>query len=97
MGIETGVDLYKVLDCGDIAEQHVVEVVPTISSMSVVSGLAGVFSGFTAHVKRVGAEYNVDPRHLVEVGRRRVVAGQEDMVIEVALKLAGREPAGVAS
>jgi 4-hydroxy 2-oxovalerate aldolase len=91
LGVQTGVDLYKVLDCGDIAEREVVEVVPTIKSMSVVSGLAGVFSGFAGHVQRIAKEYGVDPRDVFfELGRRRVVAGQEDQVIEVAIQLAGR-------
>jgi 4-hydroxy 2-oxovalerate aldolase len=88
LGIQTGIDLYKVLDCGDLAEASLVEVVPTISSVSVVSGIAGVFSGFAKHVFRVAKEYQVDPRDIFfELGRRKVVAGQEDMIIEVALNL----------
>lgn len=92
LGIQTGIDLYKVLDCGDLAEASLVEVVPTISSVSVVSGVAGVFSGFAKHVFRVAKEYQVDPRDIFfELGRRKVVAGQEDMIIEVALNLSKKE------
>ena len=92
LGIETGIDLYKVLDCGDLAETSLVEVVPTISSVSVVSGVAGVFSGFAKHVFRVAKEYQVDPRDVFfELGRRKVVAGQEDLIIEVALNLSQKE------
>ncbi len=89
MGYDTGVDLYKVLDAGDVAEKSVVEVVPTISSVSVVSGLAGVFSGFAKPVARIAEEFKVDPRDIFfELGRRGIIAGQEDFIIEVAAELA---------
>lgn len=89
MGYETGIDLYKLLDLADMAEKRVLEVVPTISSVSVVSGLAGVFSGFLKPVMRVAAEFKVDPRDVFfELGRRKIIAGQEDLIIEVASDLA---------
>jgi len=88
LGIPTGIDLYKALDCGDLAEARLMEVVPTISSVSIVSGVAGVFSGFARHVFRVSEKYGVDPRDVFfELGKRNAVAGQEDLIIEVALTL----------
>ncbi len=91
LGIKTGIDLYKVLDAGDIAEKYLVETLPTISSVSIVSGLSGVFSGYVKPVNRIAAEYNIDPRDIFfELGRRKVVAGQEDMIIEVATELSKR-------
>ncbi len=93
MGFSTGVDLYKMLDAADMAEQELLPVIPSIKSLSVISGLAGVFSGFAKHVERISREYQVDQRDvLFELGRRRVVAGQEDLIIEVADQLArGRQ------
>ena len=62
---------------------------PGVESTSVVSGIAGVFSGFAIPVKRVAVEYAVDPRDIfMELGRRKVVGGQEDLIVEVALELA---------
>lgn len=88
MGFATGIDLYKVLDASDIAEKELLRVIPSINSVSVVSGLAGVFSGFAKHVERISKEYGVDPRDVFfELGRRKVVAGQEDLIIEVVMKL----------
>ena len=88
MGFETGVDLYQVLDAADIAERELMKNIPSIKSLSVVSGVAGVFSGFAKHVERVAGEYDLDPRDIFfELGRRKAVAGQEDMIIEVALNL----------
>ncbi len=89
MGFSTGIDLYKMLDASDLAEKELLRVIPSITSVSVVSGLAGVFSGFASHVERISREYGVDPRDVFfELGRRKVVAGQEDLILEVATRLA---------
>jgi len=89
LGFETGIDLYKVLDAADLAEKEVLPALPAIKSISIVSGLAGVFSGFSKHVMRVSEEFKVDPRDVFfELGKRKVVAGQEDIIIEVADQLA---------
>lgn len=85
---KTGVDLYKILDAAEIAEESLLEVIPSIKSISIVSGLAGVFSGFAKHVKRAAKEYDVDPRDIFfELGKLKVVAGQEDKILDVALQL----------
>ena len=89
MGYSTGIDLYKILDASEIAENELLKEIPRIKTISIVSGLAGVFSGFAKHVERISNEYDVDPRDVFfELGRRKIVAGQEDMIIEVAAKLA---------
>lgn len=87
-GYDTGIDLYKILDAADIAEKEIMPLVPIIRSESIVSGLAGVFSGFAKHVARISKEYGVDQRDVYfELGRRKVVAGQEDLIIEVVMDL----------
>lgn len=92
MDYTTGIDLYKILDAADLAEKHVMNVVPSIKSTSVVSGLSGVFSGFIQHVERIAKEYKVDPRDIFfQLGERKAVAGQEDLIIEVALALSQKQ------
>jgi 4-hydroxy 2-oxovalerate aldolase len=92
MGYETGVNLYKVLDLGDLAEECLVKEMPYVRSLSIVSGLSGVFSGFLKHVLRISKKFSVDPRDVFfELGRRKVVAGQEDLILEVATQLAKKE------
>lgn len=92
-GYSTGIDLYKMLDAADLARAKLIETAPAISSASLVSGLAGVFSGFAKHVERVASEYNVDFRDIFfELGRRKAVAGQEDMIVEIADKLSKNNP-----
>lgn len=96
MGIETGIDLYRMLDAADLAERDLLKEIPSISSLSVVSGLAGVFSGFSKHVQRLAKEFELDPRDIFfELGRRKIIAGQEDLIIEVATELAARKREGL--
>ncbi|WP_331741669.1 4-hydroxy-2-oxovalerate aldolase (plasmid) [Streptomyces sp. NBC_00726] len=88
LGYRTGIDLYGLLDAADIAERELMPAPPTIDSLSVVSGLAGVFSGFKTRVLDIAAREEVDPRDVFfELGRRQAVAGQEDLIMDVALAL----------
>ena len=90
MNYTTGVDLYKILDAANLAEKELMKVIPTISSTSIVSGLSGVFSGFLKPVNRISQEFGVDPRDVFfELGKRKVIAGQEDIIIEVVKSLEG--------
>ncbi|MCX4388036.1 4-hydroxy-2-oxovalerate aldolase [Micromonospora peucetia] len=92
--IETGVQLFGALDAADVAQERFVKHVPTNDSVTIASGIAGVFSGFAAPVRRASARFGVDPRKiLLELGNRRVVAGQEDTIIEVAMSLAAEQQA----
>jgi 4-hydroxy-2-oxovalerate aldolase len=88
MGIETGVDLFKVMDAAKLLDPLKVQ-----SNLGpdaqLVLGYAGVYSSFLLHTERAARRFNVDPREiLVELGRRKVVGGQEDMIIDVAYELA---------
>ncbi|MGL5721663.1 MAG: 4-hydroxy-2-oxovalerate aldolase [Brevinema sp.] len=59
-----------------------------IDPISIVSGMSGVFSGFTPHIKKAGLLFNVNPLDIfIELGKLKVVAGQEDVIFIVAKKL----------
>jgi 4-hydroxy 2-oxovalerate aldolase len=80
----TGIDLQALLRLGDLAQEHLVPRPPTIDSVRVMSGLAGVFSGFRLPVLSAAAAAGVDPMDVfAELGRRQAVAGQEDLIPEV--------------
>lgn len=89
MNIESNLNLYKVLDAADIANELFKKNLPVSNPVTIVSGLAGVFSGFVKPVQRIAKELNIDARDIFfELGKRKVVGGQEDLIIEVANILA---------
>lgn len=88
MEMQTGVDLYKMLDASEDVVKPMMSKAQETDAVSIVSGLAGVFSGFSAPVRKAAEKYKVDPRDIfMELGRRKVVAGQEDLIMEVAFEL----------
>lgn len=89
LDIETGVDLYKVMDAAeDIVRPKMLRPVLT-DRTSLPLGYAGVYSSFLLHAFRAAEQFHVDPRDvLIELGRRRVVGGQEDMIVDVAFEIA---------
>ena len=89
MGIETGVDVYKIQD---VAEDMVVPMMDhaiRIDRDSLTLGYAGVYSSFLLFAKRAEKKYGVSARDiLVEMGRRGMVGGQEDMIEDTAMTMA---------
>ena len=92
--IETGVDLYRLMDVSDQVAAKIMNKPQEIDSVALISGIAGVFSGFAGHVKRAAERFQVDPRDIfIELGKRKMVAGQEDYIVDVAMYLAGKKKA----
>lgn len=88
MKIKTGVDLYRLLDTSENIVSKMMIKDMGLTSTSIVSGMAGVFSSFATHVNKAAERFEVDPRDIfVELGNRKVVGGQEDVIIEVAEEL----------
>jgi 4-hydroxy-2-oxovalerate/4-hydroxy-2-oxohexanoate aldolase len=91
MGIVTGVDVFKLMD---VAEDLVVPMMDRPISLnrdSLILGYSGVYSSFLLFAQRASVRYGVPTADiLVEVGNRKAVGGQEDLIEEVALDLAAR-------
>lgn len=88
MGHHTGIDLRALLHAADLAQERLMDGPPTIDSVSLTSGLSGVFSGFKLSVLAAAAAAGVDPMDVfAELGRRQVVAGQEDLIGDVVQHL----------
>ncbi|MDQ1020050.1 4-hydroxy-2-oxovalerate aldolase [Streptomyces afghaniensis] len=90
-GFTTGIDLYALLDAAEFAERELMPAPPVTGSLSIVSGLAGVFSGFKHQVLDHSARAGVDARDVFfELGRRQAIAGQEDLIRDVVAELSGK-------
>lgn len=88
MGYETGVDLYAIMDAAEDVVRPLMQRPQVIDKSALSIGYAGVYSSFLLHTARAAEKYKLDPRDiLIELGKRKVVGGQEDMIVDVALEL----------
>ncbi|KKX56171.1 4-hydroxy-2-oxovalerate aldolase [Brevibacillus borstelensis] len=94
MGIHTGIDLYKMMDMAEDIVAPLIQVPQEITRNSLVLGYAGVYSSFRLHAERAAKRFGIDSRDiLIELGARKAVGGQEDMIIDVAAEIAKRQAA----
>ncbi|MBV8062015.1 MAG: 4-hydroxy-2-oxovalerate aldolase [Nevskia sp.] len=89
MGIETGVDVFKVSDVAEDLIQPILDFPIRIDRNALTLGYAGVYSSFLLFAQRAEKRYGIPAREiLLELGRRRMVGGQEDMIEDAALTMA---------
>lgn len=88
LGIETGIDLYKIMDAAEDLVVPMMDKPVRIDRDALILGYAGVYSSFLLFAQRAGAKYGISSRDiLVEMGRRRTVGGQEDLIEDVAIEM----------
>ena len=89
MGKLENVNLYQLMDTAEEIIGNEFKYQNGIKELTIISGMSGVFSAFKEKVKNAATIYNVDPRDIfMELGKLKVVGGQEDMIIDVAMNLA---------
>jgi 4-hydroxy-2-oxovalerate/4-hydroxy-2-oxohexanoate aldolase len=88
MGVETGVDMWKLMDVAEDIVYPMMTHKVRADRDSLTLGYAGVYSSFLLHAKRAAEKYGLRSTDiLVELGRRKTVGGQEDMIEDVALDM----------
>jgi 4-hydroxy 2-oxovalerate aldolase len=95
LGIGTGVDTFKIIDAAEDVVRPVMDGECVLDRLSLIMGYAGVYSSFLKHAYRAAERYDVSGAEiLVRAGERKLVGGQEDQLIDIAVELADeRAPA----
>ena len=89
MGIETGIDMGKIMDVAEDVIVPMMDHMVRVDRESLTIGFAGVYSTFLLHAKRASKRFGVPARDiLVELGRKKMIGGQEDMIEDTAMTMA---------
>lgn len=92
MGYETGIDIYKLQDVAEEIVEPLMHRPQTINTSSLMLGYAGVYSSFLLHAYKAAERFDLNPRDiLAELGRRKMVGGQEDMIVDVAYEMSQKK------
>jgi len=92
LGYDTDVDMDKILDVAENIVDPMMLRPQKIDTASTMLGYAGVYSSFLLHAKRAAERFNLNPKDiLLELGKRKMVGGQEDMIVDVAYMLSQKK------
>ncbi|MAG32914.1 MAG: 4-hydroxy-2-oxovalerate aldolase [Deltaproteobacteria bacterium] len=88
LGIRTGIDPLAIIDAAEEVVRPVMEDECNVDRLSLIMGYTGVYSSFLKHAYRQGERFGVSAVDiLVRAGERKLVGGQEDQLIDIAVEL----------
>ena len=91
-GIETGIDTFALMDLAEDVVTKLLARPQVVDRSALILGYAGVYSSFLLHAEGAAARFGISAKEiLVEVGRRKAVGGQEDLLLEIAAEMAAAQ------
>jgi 4-hydroxy 2-oxovalerate aldolase len=92
LGIRTGIDTLKIFDVAEDVVRPLMDEEPALSRLALIMGYAGVYSSFLRHAYRAADRYGVSGADiLIRCGERKLVGGQEDQIIDIAVELSAEK------
>lgn len=80
--------LESLFGLSDFVREKFGKSLPALTASSISSGMVGAFSGYAPQVQRIAASTGISSQQLWEaIGERKLVAGQETMIDEIAQDL----------
>jgi 4-hydroxy 2-oxovalerate aldolase len=94
LGVNTGIDVRKIIDAAENVVRPVMDGECLLDQLSLTMGYAGVYSSFLKHADRLAKRYGVSGAEmLIRAGERKLVGGQEDQLMAIALELVAENTA----
>jgi 4-hydroxy 2-oxovalerate aldolase len=89
LGLKTGIDTFAMMRVAEEVVRPIMSQECVVDRLSLAMGYGGVYSSFMKHAARAAERYGVDPAAiLLRCGERKLVGGQEDQIVQIALELA---------
>ncbi|EUA23782.1 dmpG-like communication domain protein [Mycobacterium xenopi 4042] len=95
IGVKTGIDFFDIADAAEDVVRPAMPAECLLDRNALIMGYAGVYSSFLKHAVRQAERYGVPASALLyRAGQRKLIGGQEDQLIDIALEIKREQEQG---